>query len=97
MGRPQTKTPAITDNTTAQGLMNDTMTSNKSKKYDLRCNWLKCREAQNQFDLIWKKDQIIEQTFIQRITPSKFILNKGVTMYWPRQHRGTIMYLQGCA
>ena len=25
------------------------------KNYDLRFNWLKCREAQQQFDLIWKK------------------------------------------
>ena len=45
MGHPQPKTPAVTDNTTAEGLMNDTMTSNKSKHYDLRFNWLKCREA----------------------------------------------------
>ena len=31
MGHPQPKTPAVTDNTTAEGLMNETMTSNKSK------------------------------------------------------------------
>ena len=34
--------------------MTGTMTPKKSKIYDMRVNWLKCREAQKQFDLIWK-------------------------------------------
>ena len=71
MGHQQPKTPAITDNTTAQGLMNDTMTSNKSKNYDLRCNWLKCRAAQNQFDLIWKKGSDNRADFHSKNHPTK--------------------------
>ena len=55
MGHQQPKTPTITDNKSAEGLINKTMTSKASKNYDLRFNWLKCREAQQQFDLIWKK------------------------------------------
>ena len=55
MGHQQPKTPAITDNSTAEGLINKTMIPKKAKYYDLRLNWLKCREAQKQFDLIWKK------------------------------------------
>ena len=71
MGHPQPKTPAITDNTTAEGLMNDTMTSNKSRNYDLRFNWLKCREAQNQFDLIWKKGRYNRADFHSKNHPIK--------------------------
>ena len=54
MGHPQPKTPVITDNKTAEGLSNKTMVPNKAKTYDTRFNWLKCRHAQKQFDLIWR-------------------------------------------
>ena len=53
MGHPQPKTPVIVDNTSTQGLMTNAMTPKKSKSYDLRVNWLKCRDAQKQFNLIW--------------------------------------------
>ena len=35
--------------------MNKPMVLNRVKSYDLRLNWLKYREAQRQFDFIWKK------------------------------------------
>ena len=54
MGHPQPKTPVIIDNTSAWGIMKQTMNQNRSKAYDTRFNWMKCREAQKQFDLIWK-------------------------------------------
>ena len=52
---PQLKTPATTGNSTAEGLLNKPMVLNRVKSYDLRLNWLKYREAQRQFDFIWKK------------------------------------------
>ena len=55
MGPLQQKTTAITDNSTAEGLINNTMTPNSAKTYDFRTNWLKCREAQRQFNIMWKK------------------------------------------
>ena len=55
MGHQQPKTPVITDNSTAEGLINKTMVPKKAKSYDLRFNWLKCREAQKQFSLLWKR------------------------------------------
>ena len=54
MGHQQPKTPAVTDNSMATGLINKTMTPQRAKAYDQRFNWLKCREAQKQFALIWK-------------------------------------------
>ena len=54
MGHPQPKTPVIVDNTSTLGLMTNKMTPKKSKQCDMRVNWLKCREAQKQFNLIWK-------------------------------------------
>ena len=55
MGHKQPSTPVVTDNSAAEGLINKTMVPKAAKSYDLKFNWLKCREAQSQFDLIWKR------------------------------------------
>ena len=55
MGHEQQKIPVITDNTTSYGLIKKTVKPKHAKSYDMRFNFLKCREAQNQFDLIWRK------------------------------------------
>ena len=60
MGHPQPKTPVVIDNSTAEGLVNKTMTTNRAKTYDLRTNWVKYREAQHQFDIRWKKERSTE-------------------------------------
>ena len=54
MRHEQHKTPVTTDNTTACGLIKKTMIPKHAKSYYMRFNFLKCREAQNQFDLIWR-------------------------------------------
>ena len=69
MGHQQPKTPTITDNSTAEGLINKTMVPKKAKNYDLRFNWLKCREAQKQFDLIWKKGKVNRADFHSKNHP----------------------------
>ena len=51
MGFPQPTTRIKTDNSTAYGIINDTIKQNKSKAMDMRIYWLKCREAQEQFDI----------------------------------------------
>ena len=55
MGHPQPKTRVITDRTSAQGIIDKTMTPKREKSYDVILNWLKCREAQNQFEIIWRE------------------------------------------
>lgn len=55
MEYPQPKTPTITDNTTAHGLLAKTMIPKCAKSYDMQFNLLKCREAQQQFKFIWKR------------------------------------------
>ena len=53
MGHEQQKTPVTTDNTTACGLIKKTMIPKRAKSYYMRFTFLKCREAQNQFDLFF--------------------------------------------
>ena len=49
MGWPQPPTPIQTDNTTAEGVVNNKIVTKKLKSMDLRLHWSRCREAQKQF------------------------------------------------
>ena len=55
MGWPQPPTPLQSDNSTAVVMTNRTLIPRKSKNWDLRLNWLRCREAQAQFRFYWDK------------------------------------------
>ena len=55
MGHPQPKTQVTTDNSTAQGLITKSMIPKAAKSYDMRFNFLKCRQAQRQFDFVWRR------------------------------------------
>ena len=46
---PQTKYPLKTDNSTAAGVVNNTIVPKKLKTTDRRLHWIRCREAQGQF------------------------------------------------
>ena len=53
MGWPQGKSPIQTDNSTADGVINNTIVPKRLKSMDLRLHWLRCREAQGQFRVFW--------------------------------------------
>ena len=55
MGFLQPATRVKTDNSTAYGIINDTIKQNRSKAMDMRIYWLKCRKDQEQFDIYWGK------------------------------------------
>jgi hypothetical protein len=54
MGHPQPKTPIQTDNTTAEGVINNKIQPKRTKAMDMRFHWLRCREAQEQFKIYWR-------------------------------------------
>ena len=54
MGHPQPPTPIKTDNTTANGILDDSMEAKYLKGADMRVNWLKDRVEQNQFEVYWE-------------------------------------------
>lgn len=54
MGYPQPATPMKTDNSTACGIMNNTMKQKRSKAMDVRFYWLRDRAAQGQFYIYWE-------------------------------------------
>jgi hypothetical protein len=55
MGHPQpdTGTPLETDNSTADGILKAQVRLKRSKAFDMRYHWLKCRIRQRQFNLYW--------------------------------------------
>ena len=46
MGHPQPPTPIKTDNSTASDFAHKNIKVKKSKSWDMRYNWLRCRELQ---------------------------------------------------
>jgi hypothetical protein len=54
MGHPQPKTPMQTDNTTAEGVINNKIQPKRTKAMDMRFHWLRDREAQDQFKIYWR-------------------------------------------
>jgi hypothetical protein len=55
MGRPQPATPIQTDNSCAEGIINDTVKQRRSKAIDMRFYWVRDRVRQGQFRVHWKK------------------------------------------
>jgi hypothetical protein len=53
MGHPQAATPMECDNTTAVGIINDTIQKCQSKAMNMHFYWIKDQQKQGQFRLYW--------------------------------------------
>ncbi len=53
MGHPQPKTPIQTDNSIAEGVVNNRIQPKRTKAMDMRFYWLQDREAQDQLIIYW--------------------------------------------
>jgi hypothetical protein len=51
----QPRSPIQVDNSTAVGYVNNTIIARRIKSLEMRLNWLKCRELQDQFRIFWDK------------------------------------------
>ena len=58
LDHPQPATPLKTDNATAVGFANKNMRQKRSKSWDMRYHWLRCREAQHQLRIYWDKGKL---------------------------------------
>jgi hypothetical protein len=68
-----TPTPITTDNITAQGLTMGTMTPKASKLMDQCFRWLKCWNAQHQFQHLWRKGILNCANYSSKIMPQNII------------------------
>ncbi len=55
MGHPQPKMPIQTDNTTAEGVINNKIQPKLTKAMDMQFHWLHDQEAQGQFKIYWQQ------------------------------------------
>jgi len=76
MGHPQGPTQVTTDNSAALGLIKKTMIPKAAKSYDMRFNYLKCRQAQKQFDIIWRRGKNNRADYHSKRHPIKHYVNK---------------------
>ena len=76
MGHAQPKTQVTTDNSAAQGLITKTMIPKAAKSYDMRFNFLKCREAQRQFDFVWRRGKNNRADYHSKRHPVKHYVEK---------------------
>lgn len=57
LGHTQPPTPIQTDNSCAEGIVNDTVKQKRSKAIDMRFYWVRDRVRQGQFVIFWRKGQ----------------------------------------
>ena len=78
-----------TDNSAAVGLIKKSMIPKAAKSYDMRFNYLKCREAQKQFDIVWRSGKTNRADYHSKRHPTRHYMNKRhnfvVDMPLPKQ------------
>ena len=57
LGHPQPPTPIQTDNSCAEGIVNNTVKQKRSKAIDMRFYWVRDRVQQGQFEIFWRKGE----------------------------------------
>ena len=74
MGHPQPPTPTQTDNSTAHSLIANKIRPKALKSMEMRFNFLKCRQAQQQFRFYWRPGtQNLADYFTKHHAPSHHI------------------------
>ena len=54
LNHPQPTTPLKTDNSTAEGIINNNMKRRKTRSLDMRYHWIRDKVQQGQFNVYWK-------------------------------------------
>ena len=72
MGYPQPATPMKTDNSCANGIVNNTMKQKRSKAIDMRFHWLRDRTNQGQFHIYWDRGQNNLADFYTKHHPASY-------------------------
>ena len=82
MGYKQPATPLKTDNSTANGIINNTMKQKRSKAIDVRFYWLRDRVKQGQFKVFWDSGKNnLADYYTKHHPPSHHKLMRSVHTY----------------
>lgn len=75
MGWKQPRTPIQIDNSTAEGFANNTIIVKRMRAIKMRFNWLKDREAQDQFRFFWDKGTCNNGDYHTKLHPPEYHLS----------------------
>jgi hypothetical protein len=75
MGWKQQKSPIQIDNSTAEGFANNTIIVKRMRAIEMRFNWLKYREAQDQFRFFWDKGTCNNGDYHTKLHPPEYHLS----------------------
>jgi len=73
LGYSQTCTPIICDNKSAVGIAKNTVKPKRSKSFDLRFHWIKCRQTQKHIDVQWEPGSVNLADFFTKIHPLSLV------------------------
>ena len=76
LGYPQQATLIVADNTTAVGITHQNVKQRKSQAFDMRYHWIRDRQAQGHFNVIWHKGSINLADFFTKTHPSSTFMAK---------------------
>jgi hypothetical protein len=71
LGHPQPPTPLKTDNTTADGIANDTVKQKRSKAIDMRFYWIRDRVRQGQYHVYWRRSGVNRGDYYTKHHPTR--------------------------
>jgi hypothetical protein len=71
LGHPQPPTPIKTDNTTANGIANDTIKQKRSKAMDMRFYWIRDHVNQGQYHVYWRKGGLNRANYFTKHHPTR--------------------------
>jgi len=71
LGHPQLATPLQTDNSTACGIINDTVKQKRSKAIDMQFYWIRDRTCQGQFYIFWRPGNTNRADYFSKHHPAK--------------------------
>ena len=84
IGHPQPPTPIQTDNSTATGIVNDTVKQKRSKAIDMRYYWIRDRVCQGQFHIYWRKGLLNRADYFTKHHPTSHHQNiRSAYLYSP--------------
>jgi hypothetical protein len=100
MGFRQPATPLKTDNSTANGILNNTMKQKRSKAIDVRFYWLRDRAQQGQFYIFWDSGKHnVADYFTKHHPPTYHKLMRPIQTYVeglsPESLQGCIEMMKG--
>ena len=85
MGHKQPPTPMQTDNTTALGVITNTINPKRTKAMDMRFHWLRCRARQKQFRTYWRAGPTNKGDYVTKHYPSSHHRNIRLDYLTPTQ------------